>query len=138
MNRSDLLRLPVRSRKVAVITACVVIFLVVVNLLMTRQIVPYNNTSETVMFILTVVVAYGIGSWILLGYTKQAIRGLRAKSRFINIMYWGVTIIQFCLLAILVFVIFNDSSRFPVLSVYLISSFLALIIIGIISFKFFS
>jgi len=138
MNRSDLFTLPVRSRKVAVITACVVIFLVVVDLLMTRQILPYNNTSETVMFVLTVVVAYGVGSWILLGYTKQAISGLRAKSHFINIMYWAVTIIQFCLLVILVFVIFNNSSRFPVLSVYLISSISALIIIGIISFKFFS
>ena len=138
MNKSDLITPPIRSRKVAVITACVVIFLVVVDLLMTRQIVPYNNTSETVMFILTVVVAYGVGSWILLGYTKQAISGLRAKSHFINIMYWAVTIIQFCLLAILIFVIFNNSSRIPVLSVYLISSFSALSIIGIISFKFFS
>ena len=138
MNRSDLFTLPVRSRKIAVSTACVVIFLVVVDLLMTRQILPYNNTSETVMFILTVVVAYGVGSWILLGYTKQAISGLRAKSHFISIMYWAVTIIQFCLLVILVFVIFNNSSRFPVLSVYLISSISALIIIGIISFKFFS
>ena len=138
MNKSDLISPPIRSRKVAVITACVVIFLVVVDLLMTRQIVPYNNTSETVMFILTVVVGYGLGSWILLGYTKQGISGLRAKSHFINIMYWAVTIIQFCLLAILVFVIFNNSSRFPVLSVYLISSFSVLIIIGIITFKFFS
>jgi hypothetical protein len=138
MNKSDLIAPPVRSRKVAVVTACVVIFLVVLDLLMTRQIVPYNNTSETVIFILTVIVAYGVGSWILLGYTKQAISGLRAKSRFINIMYWAVTIIQFCLLAILVFVIFDHSSRFPVLSVYLISSISALIIIGIISFKFFS
>ena len=138
MNKSDLITPPIRSRKVAVITACVVIFLVVVDLLMTRQILPYNNTSETVMFVLTVVVAYGVGSWILLGYTKQAISGLRAKSHFINIMYWAVTIIQFCLLAILIFVIFNNSSRIPVLSVYLISSFSALSIIGIISFKFFS
>lgn len=138
MNKSDLIAPPIRSRKVAVITACVVIFLVVVDLLMTRQIVPYNNTSETVMFILTVVVAYGVGSWILLGYTKQAISGLRAKSHFINIMYWAVTIIQFFLLAILIFVIFNNSSRFPVLAVYLASSFSALIIIGVISFKFFS
>ena len=73
MNKSGLITFPASGRKVAVITACVVIFLVVVDLLMTRQIVPYNNTSETVMFILTVVVAYGIGSWILLGYTKQAI-----------------------------------------------------------------
>src|SRR5207245_8363576 len=99
MNRSDLITLPVRSRKVAVITACIVIFLVVVDLLMTRQIVPYNNISETVLFILTVMVTYGVGSWILLGYTKQAISGLRAKSRFINVMYWAVTIILCCLLA---------------------------------------
>ena len=104
---------------------------------MTRQIVPYNNISETVLFILTVMVTYGVGSWILLGYTKQAISGLGAKSRFINVMYRAVTIIQCCLLAILVFVIFNNSSRFPVLSVYLISSISALIIIGLITFKFF-
>ena len=86
MNKSDLISPPIRSRKVAVITACVVlpVLLVVVDLLMTRQILPYNDTSETVMFILTVAVAYGVGSWILLGYTKQAISGLGAKSRFIN------------------------------------------------------
>lgn len=138
MNKSDLLAPHIRSRKIAVITACIVIFLVVVDLLMTRQIVPYNNTSETVMFILTVVAAYGIGSWILLGFTKQAISGLMAKSRLISRMYWAVTVIQFCLLAILVFVIFYNISRFPVLSVYLISSISALIIIGIITVKFFS
>ena len=138
MNKSDLLLLPNTNRRVAVITAAVVIFLVVVDLLITRQIVPYNNTSESIMFILTVVIVYGAGSWILLGYTKQAISGLMAKSRLITRMYWGVTIIQFCLLAILLFVIFNNNSRFPVLSVYLISSVSALIIIGIITFKFFS
>lgn len=138
MNKSDLIAPPIRSRKIAVITACVVIFLVVVDLLISRQIVPYNNTSETIVFILTVVVAYGIGSWILLGYTRQAISGLMAKSRLMTRMYWAITIIQFCLLAILVFVIFNNSSRFPVLSVYLISSISALIIIGIITLKFFS
>ena len=84
MNKSDLISPPIRSRKVAVITACVVIFLVVVDLLMTRQILPYNDTSETLMSILTVAAAYGVGSWLLLGYTKQAISGLGAKSRFIN------------------------------------------------------
>jgi hypothetical protein len=138
MNKSDLFLLPNTNRRVAVITAAVVIFLVVLDLLITRQIVPYNNTSETIIFILTVVIVYGAGSWILLGYTKQAISGLMAKSRLITRMYWGVTVIQFCLFAILLFVIFNNNSRFPVLSVYLISSVSALIIIGIITFKFFS
>jgi hypothetical protein len=40
------------------------------------------------MFILTVVVAYGVGSWILLGYTKQAISGLGAKSH--STLIWVV------------------------------------------------
>ena len=30
---------------------------------MTRQLLPYNTTSETIMFVLTVIVGYGI--WIL-------------------------------------------------------------------------
>jgi hypothetical protein len=121
---------------------------------MTRQILPYGTASasimETVIFILTVTIGYGVGSWFLLRYTKQAIAELRAKSPFINIMYLAVTIIQFSLLGILLFVIFNNSikchdyfnlcnsSRIPTTSIYAISSIAAGIIMGLISFKFFA
>lgn len=138
MNNSNLIPLRVTSRRVAVVTAAIVVSLVVVDLLMTRQIVPYNNTSESVMFALTVTIVYGLGTWILLGYTKRTITGLLAKSRLISRMFWAVTVIQLCLLAILLFMIFNSSSRFPGLAVYLASSLSALVIIGIITFKFFS
>jgi hypothetical protein len=57
------------SRKIPVITGAVMISIVIIDLLMTRQILPYTNDTEVIMFILTVVIGYGIGSWILLQYT---------------------------------------------------------------------
>jgi hypothetical protein len=56
----------VLNRKIPVVTGAVVIFLVIIDLLMTRQILPYNNDTEFTMFILTVTIGYGIGSFMLL------------------------------------------------------------------------
>jgi hypothetical protein len=44
------------SRKIPVITGAVMISIVIIDLLMTRQILPYTNDSEVIMFILTVVI----------------------------------------------------------------------------------
>jgi hypothetical protein len=118
----------------------VIIFLVIIDLLVTRQVLPaYEN--EAVLFVLTVTIGYGIGSWILLGYTKRITKDIRAKSRFINIMFWTVTVVQFGLLVVLLLVLFSNSpssTRYMSHSVFAISSVLATIIMGIISFKFFS
>jgi hypothetical protein len=74
----------VSSRKVAITTAAIITILVIIDLLLTRQILPYGTKStdsiETIIFILTVVIGYGIGSWILLMYTKQISSELRARS----------------------------------------------------------
>jgi hypothetical protein len=138
------------SRRLAIAAAAAVTVIVILDLLMTRQIIPYTNISETIMFILTVFIGYGIGSWILLVYTKQATSALRAKSSFINVMYWTVTVTQFSLLGILLLVIYNNSinchdyfmfcssARYLSTTVYATSSILATIIMGIISFKFFT
>lgn len=138
------------SRKLSIAMTAIVTIIIIIDLLMTRQILPYNNISETIMFILTVVIGYGIGSWILLVYTRQTTSELRAKSSYINIMYWIVTIIQFSLLGILLLVMYNNSvnchdyfvfcssARFLSTTVYATSSIVATIIMGIISFKFFS
>jgi hypothetical protein len=58
------------NKKLPVIVAGVVTFLVIIDLLMTRQILPYTNEIEHLMFILTVIIGFAIGSWVLLGYTK--------------------------------------------------------------------
>jgi hypothetical protein len=126
------------DRKVYVTIVALVIFLVSIDLLMSRQILSYTNETELVMFILTVFVGYGIGSWILLGYTKKISKEIRAKSSFVNSMHWTVTIIQFSLFAILLFILFSNTTGFLSPSVFTVSSITACIILGIISFKFFS
>src|SRR5712691_2818336 len=126
------------NRSISVAIAVVVIFLVIIDLLMTRQILPYTNDTEVIMFILTVIIGYGIGSWILLGYTKRVSKEIRAKSSFINSMHWTVTIIQFSLFAILLFVLFSNTTGFLSPLVFAASSVTACVILGVISFKFFS
>src|ERR671913_1154073 len=106
---------------------------------MTRQILPYTNDSEVIMFILTVVIGYGIGSWILLQYTTQISKEIRTKSRFINLMHWTVIIIQFSLFVVLLFMLFsNTGSRILSPSVFAVSSITSSIVIGLISFKLIS
>ena len=144
----------VSNRKVAITSAAIITILVIIDLLLTRQILPYGTKStdsiETIIFALTVVIGYGIGSWILLMYTKQISSELRAKSRLMNTMHWTVMITQFSLLGILLYVIYNNSVNchdyftfcnaptFSTGSVAAISAVLSSIILGIISFKFFS
>jgi hypothetical protein len=118
-----------------------IIFLVIIDLLVTRQVLPAYKNIEVILFVLTVTIGYGVGSWILLGYTKRITAEIRAKSRFINFMFWTITIVQLGLLGLLLMVLFSNSpssTRYLSHSVFAISSILATIIIGIISFKFFS
>jgi hypothetical protein len=113
------------NEKIPVIAGAVVTFLVIIDLLMTRRILSYNNTSELLMFILTILIGYGVGSWILLGYTKRVSKEVRSKSKFINSMYWTVVIIQFSLLAVLLLVLFSNSTGFLSPLVFAVSSILA-------------
>jgi hypothetical protein len=134
------IRLPsiAANKKIPVIVAAVVTFLVIIDLLMTRQILPYTNYTELLMFILTVIIGYGIGSWVLLGYAKKVSKEIRAKSSFINSMHWTVMIVQFSLFVILLIVLFSNTTGFLSPLVFAVSSIVATIIMGVISFKFFS
>jgi magnesium-transporting ATPase (P-type) len=113
---------------------------------MTRQILFFNVTMEAIIFLITVVIAYGVGSWILLGYTRHITKELRSKSRFISIMQLAVIIIQFSLFGTLLLAIYNElyygpysnNTRYFTTSVYAISVIATTIILGSIGFKFFS
>jgi hypothetical protein len=127
------------NRKITVVTGAVIISIVIIDLLMTRQILPYTYSMEVIMFILTIAIGYGMGSWILLRYTTQISKKIRAKSRFINIMHWTVIIIQFTLLVILLLILFSNTGHlFLSPTVFAISSIASSIVIGLIGFKFFS
>src|ERR687885_1222694 len=100
-------------RETSVAIAAVIIVLIILDLLMTRQILPYGTASasivEIALFVLTVIIGYGIGTWAIVGYTGRISKELRVKSRLINAMYFTVLIIQLSLLGILLFVIYNNS-----------------------------
>ena len=125
------------SRKASVIAGFSIILLVIVDLLMTRQILSYNNDTETIMFILTVVIGYGIGSFVLLGFTKRVSEEIRSKSRFHNLTFWAMAIVQFFLLGLLLVVFFTNTTEFLSPLVFAVSSAVASVIMGGISYKFF-
>jgi hypothetical protein len=135
------LQIPImRNRKIPVIIGIIIIFIVIIDLLMTRQILPYTDDTEIIMFTLTVIIGYGVGSWILLGYITQISKEIRAKSRIINIMHWTVIIIQFSLFLILLFMLFNNNANNRFLSplVFAVSSLTGSIVLGVITYKLFS
>jgi hypothetical protein len=133
------LQMPImHNRKIPVIIGTIIIFIVIIDLLMTRQILPYTNDMETLMFILTVFIGYGMGSWLLLGYITQVSKEIRAKSRSINIMHWTVIIIQFSLFFILLSMLFNNNNRFLSPLVFAVSSVTGSIVLGVITYKLFS
>lgn len=140
LGRYLFLQVPImRKRKIPVITGVAMFFIVIIDLLMTRQILPYTKDMEILMFILTVVIGYGIGSWILLGYTTQISKDIRSKSQFINVMHWSVIIIQFSLfLVLLLMLVSNTGNRFLSPSIFAVSSIVSSIVIGIITFKLIS
>jgi positive regulator of sigma E activity len=69
----------VSKRKISVIVGFAVTLLGIIDLLMTRQILPYISDTETVIFIPTIFVGYGLGLWVLLGYTKRISKEIRVK-----------------------------------------------------------
>jgi hypothetical protein len=140
---------PVTNRKASIAVSAVIIALLSLILFSVRQnILTYDNTSETVYFILTVVIAYGIGSWFLLGYVKQTTRtGRRTtittatasriqRSPLISLLHLAVVIVQFAMLGIMLFVIFDRSSEYLMPYVNAITSGFATIILGAFAYKF--
>lgn len=101
----DRVLFPVTSRKASIVISAVIIALLSLILFSVRQnILTYDNMLETVYFILTVVIAYGIGSWFLLGYVKQASRAATStttaagpiihRGAFISLLHLAVVIVH--------------------------------------------
>lgn len=137
------------TRKVMVVVAAVAVLLAVISLLSTRQILYPDNTLQTLLYLLIVVIGFGIGSWVILEYTKKVSAALRARSRFINRVHHAVTIVQFILLGIMVSLIFYNSvycydyfsfcsTHLGTVSLTAISSGSAAIILGLFAYNLFN
>jgi hypothetical protein len=130
---------PIANRKITIAVSWILIALLNITLISSRQsILTFDETLETLYFILTVTIGWGLASWLLLGYSSKATVDLRTKSPLINLMHFAVTIIQFALLAVLLCVMFDRSLEFLTQYVFAITSITATAILAIFSIKFFS
>ncbi len=139
---------PEVSRKLAATTLAVMLTIIIIDLLTTRQILAYNNTSEDVLFVTTMVII-SIGSFILLAYTKNVIRELYPRSSLLKTIFISVVLISILLLGTLWIMLFSDllnckyhfglcdNTIYHIL-VNVISAVSATAILVAISFKFFS
>ncbi|MGD9533942.1 MAG: ATP-binding protein [Candidatus Nitrosocosmicus sp.] len=115
------------------------IIIVIVDLLMTRQLLSYDPTTGRIMFVLTIIVGYGFGTYVLLVFAHHVSKGLRQKSRLSSSIHWSVIVIQTILLCVLIVMLLYGNpdyifSRF----VFAISSVLATAIMTVLTYKFFS
>lgn len=140
---------PTLSRGITTFVAALAVVLAVLSLLLTRQIMYFDNTFQTLLYLLMVIVVFGIGSWVLLEYTRRVSKALRTRSRFIRWVHPTVTVVQFVLLGIMVWLAFYNSvycydyfsfcsTPLSTASIAVISSASAAIILGLFSYKFFS
>jgi hypothetical protein len=133
----DRVLFPVTSRKASIAISILIITLLSLILFSVRQnILTYDNTLETVYFILTVVIAYGIGSWLLLGYIIQANTSLETKrGPTLKSLHLAVVLTQLSMLSIMLFVIFDRGSEYLMPYVNAITSVFAVIIMIAFAFR---
>ncbi len=67
------------STKILICVTAVMLSIIIFSLLLTRQIINFDNTLQTITFLLVVGVGYGLASWILLKYIKQTSTGFKGQ-----------------------------------------------------------
>src|SRR6476659_513358 len=138
MQRLEDPSISLRSKtRLAIIIAAIVTALVTIDLLATRQVIPVDSFSEPIIFILTVVIGYGIGSWVFFVYTSQTTKEVRQKSPLIKWIHLSMWAVQFFLAFLLILVICTNNTSVLTSSIYTISSLSATCILTIMSIKFF-
>jgi signal transduction histidine kinase len=120
-------------------TGISIIIIVIIDLLMTRQLLNYDSGSGNIMFICTIMIGYALGSFILLRFAHNVSNDLRKKSRISYAMHWSVVVVQGMLLLILmIMLLFGNPGYVLSRFVFAVSSVLATAIMIIITYKFFS
>ncbi|MGN6347870.1 MAG: hypothetical protein ACTHME_09220 [Candidatus Nitrosocosmicus sp.] len=122
--------------------------IIVIDLLTTRRILPYNNFSEDILFATTMVII-SAGTLILFSYAKGIIQEIYSRSAFIKTIFNSAVLVTILILSILWAMFFIDllncrynfslcDNRIYYILVNIISSISGAAILIAISFKFFS
>jgi hypothetical protein len=129
-------------RKISIFVSLAMTIILIVDTLTTRQILPYNTTIGSLLFILNIIIAYGIGSWVLFHYVKKISEVVIASKSFVDYLIKFAIILQFSLLILLSlifveFYIFDKSTAFLSSLTFAISSISASFIMSFTALKFF-
>ncbi|HEY7507679.1 MAG TPA: hypothetical protein VH677_01000 [Nitrososphaera sp.] len=137
VSRIDDAIFPLASRRASIVMSGIIVALLSLVIFSVRQnILTYDNTLETLYFVLTVAIAWGAGSWVLLGYVKKATTASGARrGAFISALHLAVVAIQFSMLAVMLFVILDRSAEYVMPYVNGLTSGFAILIMGAFAFK---
>ena len=103
---------------------------------------PYDYTSSSYLFVLNIIIAYGIAPWIVIAYINKIIRHITSTNSFVKRIVQLTTVVQLLLLILLSiifveFYIFNFSTTFLSRLTFAISTIPASFIMSFIALKFF-
>jgi hypothetical protein len=107
-------------RKISIFVSLAMTIILILDTLTTRQILPYNTTSGSLLFILNIIIAYGIGSWVLFHYVKKISEVVIASKSFVDYLIKFAIILQFSLLILLslIFVEFYIFDKYDLSQLY--------------------
>jgi len=131
------------SRKLVIAAAIGIIAIIIVDVLATRQLLYYDNFSGAVLFAFNIIIAYGVGSLILLKYVGNVSQDIRKGSKLLRILFKIVSIVQVVFLAVMAtmlvqFYYYDVSVRYLSYFVFSTSTIVAAGIMSLTGFKFFS
>jgi hypothetical protein len=131
-----------RYRTLSIIVSIFVMAILIIDTLSSRQILSYNNTSSSYLFILNIIISYGIAPWILITYVNKIIEHTTSTNSFVKRIVQFTTVTQLLLLILLSlifveFYMFNISTTFLSRMTFAISTIAASFIMGFIALKFF-
>jgi hypothetical protein len=127
------------NRKATIIVSWILVGVLSLDLLSSRQTtLQFDANLETIYFVLTVVIGWGIASWFFLGYTSKSTAHFRKKFKLLSFMHVTVTLIQFSLLIFFLCVMFNRSLEPLTWNANIVTSVVATVILGAFSIKLFS
>ena len=89
-------------RKASIIISISVTIILIIDTLASRQILPYDNTSSSYLFILNIIISYGIAPWILIAYINKIIKHITSANSFVKRIVQFTTVTQLLLLILIV------------------------------------
>jgi hypothetical protein len=134
------------SNKKMFVIFCVVVAFLIPDIMINYVsdfIVPILISSWSILFFVIITAVYTVGQYFILKYVNQNSGEVRAKDRYLNIIHWIVTVAQYLLVAIMIYIvleilIFSQYQTIMLSAVVNTTGFLTVGILCLCAQRFFS